>query len=95
MSDIASVIVNQFTHDKEDLGPASSRLPFEIVEKIADLIDDSATLARMMRVSRTLYEVAAPRLYCEPTISSTNAHSFYLGLETWTEEVETWECRDA
>lgn len=86
MSDNASVIENHSTPDQEDPGPASSQLPFEILEQIADLVDDSATLARMMRASRTLYALAAPRLYCEPTISRTNAQSFHLGLETLTKE---------
>jgi len=86
MSDIASVVENHSTPDQEDPGPVSSHIPFEILEQIVDLVDDSATLARMMRASRTLYALAAPRLYCEPTISRTNAQSFYLGLETSTKE---------
>ena len=86
MSDIASVIGNHSAPDQEDPGPVSSQIPFEILEQIVHLVDDSATLARMMRASRTLYELAAPRLYCEPTISRTNAQSFYLGLETLTKE---------
>ena len=86
MSDIALVIENHSTPDQEDPGPASSQIPFEIVEQIVDLIDDPTTVARIMRASRTLYELAAPRLYWEPTISRTNAQSFYLGLETLTKE---------
>ena len=51
----------------DDAGPvsASTRFPNEVVENIAHLTTDPATLARWMSVSRTMYNIVAPRLYTE------------------------------
>jgi hypothetical protein len=62
--------------------------PNEIMENIVSQVVDSATLAAMMRVSRVTLAMAAPRLYCEVAVSSENAHSLYLGLQTSDEDME-------
>jgi hypothetical protein len=67
---------------------AATRFPNEIIENIVSQMVDSATLAAMMRVSRGILAMAAPRLYCEVTVSSMNAHSLYLGLKTSGEDME-------
>jgi len=75
----------------DDAAPASAstRFPNEVVENIAHLTTDSATLASWMRVSRTMYNIAAPRLYIEGVV--TRNGSLYVGCE---EEVgRSWSAR--
>jgi hypothetical protein len=69
-----------------DFAPA--RFPNEIIENIVSKVVDRATLAAMLRVSRGTLAMAAPRLYCEVTVSSENAHSLHLGLKTSDEDME-------
>jgi hypothetical protein len=64
----------------DDAAPASAstRFPNEIVENIAHLTTDSATLATWMRVSRTMYNIAAPRLYTKGIVTANG--SLYVGV---------------
>jgi hypothetical protein len=68
---------------------AATRFPNEIIENIVLQVVDPATLGAMMRVSRGILAMAAPRLYCEIRVSSENAYSLYLGLKTSDEEIES------
>ena len=58
---------------------ASTRFPNEVVEHIAQLTTDPATLASWMSVSRTMYNIVAPRLYQEGAV--TRNGSLYVGCE--------------
>lgn len=77
----------------DDAGPqaASVQFPHEIIENIVLQMDDPATLAAMMRVSRDMFVLAAPHIYCEVTLSKENAQSLYLGLKGPVEEMEVSE----
>jgi len=59
---------------------ASPILPNEVIENVIQQMSDPSTLATMMRVSRRMYEVAAPRLYCEVDMTARNAGQLYAGL---------------
>jgi hypothetical protein len=59
--------------------PASTRFPMEVIENIVQETDDPSTLAAMMCVSRRMYEVAAPRLYCEIIIHGKNLYRLHVG----------------
>jgi hypothetical protein len=61
----------------DDAAPASAstRFPNEVVENIAHLTTDPATLACWMRVSRTMYNIVAPHLYVEGVVTRMVAFS--------------------
>ena len=65
----------------DDGGPvsASTRFPNEVVDNIAQLTTDPATLASWMSVSRRMYNIVAPRLYQEGVV--TRNGSLYVGCE--------------
>ena len=65
----------------DDAAPASAstRFPNEVLENIAHLTTDPATLASWMSVSRTMYNIVAPRLYQEGVV--TRNGSLYVGCE--------------
>jgi hypothetical protein len=58
---------------------ASTQFPNEVVENIAHLTTDPATMACWMRVSRTMYNVFAPRLYTQGVVTKNG--SLYVGCE--------------
>jgi hypothetical protein len=73
----------------DDAASALTRFPNEVVENIARLTTDSATLASWMRVSRTMYNIAAPILYQEGVVTKNG--SLYVGCE---EDVgRSWSAR--
>jgi hypothetical protein len=67
------------TPEKKTLGPASTRLTPRLIGEIIHQIDRPSTLAIVMRVSRRMYALAAPRLYCEVVVTHNNARSLFLG----------------
>jgi len=69
---------------------ASTRFPNEVVENIAQLTTDPATLASWMSVSRTIYNIVAPRLYQEGVV--TRNGSLYVGCEG--EVGRSWSARE-
>jgi hypothetical protein len=65
--------------DKKPPPPASTRLTPSLLGRIIHQIDRPSTLAIVMRVSRVMYAIAAPRLYCEVVVTHNNARSLFLG----------------
>jgi hypothetical protein len=65
----------------DDAAPASAstRFPNEVVENIAHLTTDPATLACWMSVSMTMYNIVAPCLYVEGVV--TRNGSLFVGCE--------------
>ena len=70
--------------------PASTRFPNEVVENIAQLTTDPATLASWMSVLRTMYNIVAPRLYQEGVVTKNG--SLYVGCEG--EVGRSWSARE-
>jgi hypothetical protein len=53
----------------------------DIIDNIVKQMDNTSTLATMMRVSRRMYKLAAPRLYCEVSVTAENGMGPWAGLE--------------
>jgi hypothetical protein len=76
---ILSAIEGPSIDDDAAPASASTQFPNEVVENIAHLTTDPATLASWMSVSRTMYNIVAPRLYQEGVV--TRNGSLYVGCE--------------
>jgi hypothetical protein len=77
--DVSSDLEDLSIDDDAAPASASTRFPNEVVENIAHLTTDPATLASWMSVSRTMYNIVAPRLYTEGVV--TRNGSLYVGCE--------------